>query len=279
MLVLFNGAWILLMVILTVGFFLLYVFTGTTTVNGRQILPPFGLKAPSGWVTALLFLVWIGLAIAIPCLYANRRLKNTRRLLTEKCDPPQFIAVMNRLLRRYRSGGLWVGLMLDLCTGYLNLRDLAAARQILADIRFFPDNRTGSLDRIAYYHCCFLVSYYEGDRKSAEWSLGCLKNAVDYARIREKERRRSGLLYENDVFLFNLKSGYCEDAGRVLNERFRNARTELEKVATQLTLGEVCRKEGREDEARAAFTYAAEHGNRLYFAGQARRALEKEPVA
>lgn len=270
---LFNGSSVLFVILFVVGFVLLNAFASTTVLNGRQVFPLFGLKAPNDFVSFMLFILWLALTILISYWYAIRKYKKLNNLLLEKCDPPQYINALDKLLRKRVPAALRTGLLLNLSTGFLSLRDAENAGRILCSITCFPNTRVNAANKVVYYSNFFTMSLYGGNVQNAALSLDYMKYALADGRIKGKDRQKSAITFQQDFLVFNVRNGNLEGAEQNFIEWFRNADTMFSKVNAQFSLGEVYLHSNKPDEARAAFAYAAEHGNKLYIAQKAREYL------
>ena len=208
--------------------------------------------------------------------YAYRRIDIS---ISDGCDPGPFIDAYSHLIVRVEKGVAMKGsaLWVRLSTGLFAAGRFSDALTALKKCELFTRTRSlkdsgRQLKMIYHANLCF--GYLAQDNiENAQRQRSAFEKEMFLLKARSKKRPVVQRTYRNMTCLLRMAGGDYDGAEEVFLEALKDAKSNYERVSAQYTLGKIYTNAGQKDKARGAFTYAAENGNKLYIAVQAREKL------
>ena len=271
---LFRSAKLLYVGLIILGCVPITLFFGLVNHNGKQVLPLFGLKANAVLWYILLF-GWIFVSAFLAEIYARIKYKKIADILTEECDPTRFILIIEKILKKRNLGKCKNGILINFSTAYLNLEHKDAVKQILDNIGYFANNRLGAINRVAYYNNLFCYYVSIKDLTNAEVVLNYMQESLEDKKLSETDRRRFYILYTEKTFSFQIAKGNFDGAEQIFRIMFEREKSMFAKVTAKFILGQIYLHYGRTEEAKSAFEYVIQHGNKLYNVQKAKQYLQE----
>ena len=221
------------------------------------------------------FIFWVFISAIIGNRYAIKINNDIFKILTQECNPPKYINIMETAMKGKRIGAYKTGVLLNLSTAYLNLEHKDAAKLILDTIGSrFPNTRLGAVNSVCYYHNMFYFYLYKNDLQKAEDALHAMKLCSENIKAK-KFRKSNDMAYTYNLCRLNMAKGQYEGSEQIIQDIFDRAKGMYAIVTYKLLLGQIYQHEGRTDEAKAAFEYVIEHGNKLYKVQEAKQCLQQ----
>lgn len=259
-------------------------YTYAIKVNGvyqqRNIFPygvNFNNQTLNRLCLLLLCLGWYLLSIAYFGHRARLQWNKTTDILLVDCDPPGFIEkVLPFAKKQNPNNNAHYEAGVSLSAAYLAAGQFEDAKLLLDSVymALFQTGRRAQRNKITYLSNLFVYNLQNNDWEECQTLLEQMEQTVPKMWGREKERCL--WQYQADKCLYDLKQGRFDGAEPLLNAMFSSAENELERVNIQYTLGNLYTHFGETQKAREAFTYAAQHGNCLAAALEARESLKPD---
>ena len=273
---LFKKSKALFWAILIVGMLIATAFCIDITVEGRQILPPFGI-APLGFTWAIVsFVILYVLSSVVAGRYERKLLRRIDALLVDECDPYSCIAEYEKILPRSTSN-MRTYVLLELCGGYLSAGNAETAKKHLETVTSFPKNKARNAS-YRFVHHSNMLSFHilTGDLDSAADHLEQMKEILDDGGngLGEMTRGQLNSHYNSQLYILNVANGVFEGAEEVFLKNLNEGTSRLSTVASRCRLGKVYLHYNRLDEAREAFEYVIENGNKTHHVTEAKELLE-----
>ena len=231
----------------------------------------------------LLIYLWAFICAFIFESIAIKKMNNINQVMTNDCDFHKYIATMNDLLQKngkYNTTKRAINrtrtyLLLNLSTAFLNIGDNATVAQVLSDVNYFPNNRTGAKSKVVYYNNLCLYYLRIKDIPSAAQALEQMNTALQNGKLRPLTRERYLTFYTGKQFLLNMENGNYDGCKPYFNALYDKETSVLGKVSAKFTLGKIYLHENRTAEAKQAFEYVIANGGASYYANQAKEYLNQ----
>jgi tetratricopeptide (TPR) repeat protein len=152
-----------------------------------------------------------------------------------------------------------------LSTAYLNNGDEEKALHALDSAHNLSKKRSKELDELFYYNNYFSYSMRINNLDDAKKALEQMQDILQNNNINDQMRSVFQLLYLRKIYFLKIANDDydgCEDFFKV---DYENAKTELERVASKYTLGQIYLAQGQNKEAIEAFTYVVSNGGATYY--------------
>lgn len=220
----------------------------------------------------ILLLAWVLLHAYISIQSNNK----TERILTHQCDPEAYIEKIIRLMndRSAKKNGRYMLIKrLQLCNG---LRASGKFEQMEAELPWQPVKPNTLANRlIALFHASLVLSVYlrHGDTEKAYAMIANIRGLLNNKRL----TRKSFSVYESNIKYYNalidMKCGMFGSVIEQLTHCFNSSDVPYTRASTQYYLGKAYLHFNQLEQARAAFQYTIDNGNKLYVVKLAREAL------
>ena len=267
MLRMFRSATLLYFGPIVLGALILSPFCATLTINGEKIFP-LGIK-PMHPVLALLILIIIIFASwVIATKYAAKLDNKILKIYTEECDPYTYISRYENILKR-RLGNERPFVLMYLSAGYLAIENAEKAKQILDSIKSFPYYIIRNVvNRFNFYNA--LCSYYlqVNDIPNAEKMLENMLSSLQNEKFPKLRYDETYNYYTDKQYSINVAKGVFSGAEEVFSIRYNREKSKLGKVVAKYQLGKIYMYYERFEEAKEAFEYVINNGNKTYYVGK-----------
>ncbi len=215
------------------------------------------------------FLIWMILTTRLAASLARRNLRKIIDILENECDPEKYTAILQRMAAIPNKDIFKNYITLKTCTGLVHMGRYDEAEKMLASLENAPAQSMGAANRYEYIRNRSAILLRQGEYGKVEEEISQLADLHDVSRDARYKRNASYQIeLYNAVMLAN--QGKYRDAEEALKELYDTAANELQRVTAQYRLGEAYLKAGKKEKAREAFQYAAEHGNKLHMAEEAK---------
>lgn len=212
----------------------------------------------------LFILVILSVTTAVIVLWLVRENSKNRKLmelLEQDCSPEAFVMETRTMLakeKKKKNSRKKEGLLI--CIG-VGLNAMGRYEEALCEMNsdHMPQKRCTKRNLAEYYHCLFLNYVELGRLDMAEDALADMKEATKTTGDRRLKNK-----YKQDVHLLNIARGNYENAKGIFLEEYSKARTKYERVCAAYILGVICSKIGSDEDAKEAFEYVVENGNKLH---------------
>lgn len=224
--------------------------------------------------------VWILVAALVINAIALVKMKRVIDILDNDCDPRRFIETLEKMLPNIgeRRNVAWVKSMviLNMSTGYLLDGEPESAKELIdrADFSRLWNKKTKNAYECGRYNnfCRYYI-----DKKDFANAKICLDTINELLKTREmpkSNRDKCQEIYAAYKYEYSMETGgSVEGQEQFYNLMFDKAVKQREKVRSKFMLGKVFLHEERKVEAKAAFEYVVEHGNKLCYVEQAKAFL------
>ena len=221
--------------------------------------------------------VWVFVSAVIAQCYFVKLHEKITDILTKECNPGNYIAFYEKILKRKSLGKFKSYVVLNLCTGYAISGDVEKEKCLLDSIRFFPDTRRGVADKVCYFNN--LAAYYINinNIEEAENALENMKLTLHEPKLYKSIYESFYSLYTSKTFALNLVKGNCAGVEEFFNIAFDKEKNKLGKVAAKYRLGILYTHLGETKKAAIAFEYVLQNGNKTYYVQKANEYLGRNP--
>ncbi|MEL7603639.1 MAG: hypothetical protein AAGU77_10845 [Bacillota bacterium] len=210
-------------------------------------------------------------------LLANRWMIKVLQILTHQCDPEAFIVKVQKLLqdRAARKRETYaLSLQLWLGQGLIQSGKYDEAQAVLPPMPVYPENAAKRQLAIMHASLFTTILLHRNLPDNAATAIEAMRSLADPTVMKRKLAPVQRIIAYSECLLTLQRRRY-EGAEEALLRFFDTAETPLNRVNIQYHLGELYVHFHQPEKARAAFQYAADHGNTLYAATQAREALSR----
>ena len=226
-----------------------------------------------GFLCLVFFAIWILIDAFIVSLYATKIYSKVHKILIDECNPIKFIEIMDKAMRRRPIGIYKTIILLNLSTAYWSLNNEVASKMILDGIVHFPHHKLGLDCRITYFNNLFYVFLSNNDLQNAEDVLNNIKITINDKHIAKANRDAWMTIYTEKLCMLNMAKGNYEGSEQIFCSMFERAKCMLTKIYAKFELGKIYLHYERKGEAKEAFEYVIEHGNKLYMVQEAKQYL------
>ena len=223
------------------------------------------------WMSFVVFciMVLISYTPIILVQIKNQRIINN---LLKECDPDPFIEAYTYISQRLagKKGNNYYYILLSI--GLVSSGRFDEALRMLEKCGSFVQNRAGRYQKALYHISLFDVYLGLENKDKAAYHHNICRERIP---MLPSKKIRSALTLgcDRNVYEMRMAGGDFNGTEDVFLDALKNAKSNYERVSAQYTLGRIYAHAGQIDKARAAFAYAAENGNKLYVAAQAREKL------
>lgn len=217
--------------------------------------------------------------------YRVTRLKTIESLLTEQCDPENYVRVMDELIDRLDDTKINtdVGIYeirlgfemywLRLTEGIIASGEFDEALDILKDLTAVEPEKDEKLYRLLCQHDLCSVYISLGSIQRASQHFGQFESIFNtlIARNKRKWEARHGCL----LCRLDMAKGVYEGAETIFTNAFESADTIFDSVNAKFYLGQIYLHIGNNARAKEALEYVIEHGNKLFIAEEAKARLKQ----
>ena len=142
------------------------------------------------------------------------------------------------------------------------------AKQLLDSINYFPDNKIGFCYKAIYYNN--LCAYYlqVNEIPDAEIMLENMLSALQNEKYPKQLYDLTYNAYTEKQYSINLAKGNYSGAEEVVSIQYNREKSKLGKVVAKYKLGKIYIHFERFDEAKEAFQYVIDSGNKTYYVGK-----------
>lgn len=225
----------------------------------------------------VLFAVVLFSWVVVYRLLAKRRNMKALQILTHQCDPEAFISKIQKLLQdrsaRKRPTYL-LGLQLLFVQGLIQSGKYAEAKAALPPAPVNPISVSHRMLAIMHASLFSYIFLHGGLFDNAVAAIEAMRSLADPKVLRKKYAAVQRTVSYSECLLA-LHRGQYEGMEVSLLRFFDTADSPLSRANVQANLGELYLQLNQPEKAKAAFHYAAEHGNKLYAAMLAREALNQ----
>ena len=261
-------------------FFLFQPFNFMVQMNGGK---PFFLNIHSlPFVLYILIMIaWFILAAIIATIFAAKINNKIVEILTQKCDPYEFIIRYEKILKK-PIGNMRTWVLLNLSSGYLTIGDLQKTIQIFDSNLEFKNNRAGILNKFIYFNnaCAYCLQGY--DIANAEIMLENMLESLKHEKFPKQQYDHYYNFYIEKQYAINVSKGNYTGAEEVFSIQFNREKTQLGKVAAKYNLGRVYLHLNNLEAAVVAFEYVVSNGNKTFYVGKSLEFLDQcksnEPI-
>jgi hypothetical protein len=206
---------------------------------------------------------------------AIRDYEHINRILTNDCDPERFINALSKQfhINHMSHKGLYNAVMLNICTGLGAAGRYEEMRNALNQI-VIPKGRRWLPHKFTYAHNLLVCCLELGDKDSSQKYMAEMKSILENEKFPKKLLQQYKEIYLQDECLRGINQDSSEEEQN-LKERFSNAKNQIQKVAIQFSLGAFYLKQSEKEQARQAFNYVIDYGNKLAVVAKARKCLEE----
>ena len=254
-------------------FFLFQPFDFMVQLNGGK---PFFLNTYSlpFALNLLVLIAWLLFDSAIATIFATKINNKIVEILTQKCDPYEFIVRYEKILKR-PIGNMRTWVLLNLSTGYLAIEDLQKTMRIFESNLEFKNNRTGIFNKCIYYNnaCAYCLQGY--DITNAEIMLEHMLEFLKHEKFPKQQYDHYYNRYTEKQYQINILKGNYNGAEEVFTIQFNREKDRLGKVTAKYNLGRVYLHLNKLEAAVAAFEYVASNGNKTYYVGKSLELLNQ----
>lgn len=222
----------------------------------------------------LLFLVWIVLTTKMAANMARKNMRNVINILENDCDPEKYIGILQGMAKIPNKEVFKNYLSLKICNGYIHMSKYNEAERMISGMANAPAETMGGNNRYEYMRSRLAITIYQGEYEKAEEMIQALKDLHDAVR---DEKTKRNITYQIKYYsaVMRMDQGNYDQAEEAMKELLDMATCTLQKVTAQSKLGELYAHFGKTEEAKEAFQYVIEHGNKLDAAVKAKEHLEK----
>ena len=210
-------------------------------------------------------------------LLVKHWMNNLLQILTHQCDPEAFTVKVQKLLQdrsaRKRAPHS-LNLLLLLGQGLIQSGKYDEAQAALPPQPVNPINVSHRMLAITHASLFTTIFLHHGLLDNAAAAIEAMRSLADPKALKKKYASVQRVIAFSECMLA-IKRGQYDGAEDTLLRLFDSAETPLSRVNTQYQLGELYVHFNQSEKAKAAFQYAAEHGNKLYAAALAREALSQ----
>ncbi len=206
---------------------------------------------------------------------AIRKMRGVLDILVEECDPERFLGYTGKMRNVENKEVYTTYMALNHARGLLYAGRMQESYTIIRGIQTFTKGRKGRLNNLFYLELLAetqlgLHAYEEADK-----SLALFKEMLGKTKLAADKRSRMELEYEQLQIALDLRKGLHEGAAEKLQAIFNKAGHELHRVTAKYHLGKAYMHFGQTREAREAFQYVIDHGNKLHIVTEAKDTLAK----
>lgn len=223
----------------------------------------------------LLFLmIFVFFAALIANRYAEKLHNKIVQLFLEECDPYQYIDRYQKILKR-RLGKIGAFVLVNLSSGYLAAGNPQKAKQILDSIGSFQENQFGLQNKSFYYNN--LCSYYlmMNDITNAEIMLENMLNSLQNEKFPKMQYYALYNCYTETRYEINIAKGNYVGTEDIFLIKYNREKSKLGKVESKYQLGKIYLHYNRIGEARSAFEYVINNGNKTYYVDESKELLNQ----
>ena len=225
-----------------------------------------------------LIAIWIYAVATIAEIYALKLNEKIIALLTEECNPKDYIAFYEKALKTKKFNKIKNFILLNLNTGYHSSGDAEESKRILDMVNGFPSTKSGAVNSVCYFNN--LAGYYLriNDLENAENTLGNMKEALKNPKLNRMNYEIYYQLYNSKNVILNMLRGNYGGAEDHFNILFDKEKSLLGKVSAKYSLGELYLRVGNNEKDMLAYEYVLQNGKETYYAKKASEYLGK-PLA
>ena len=226
-----------------------------------------GLKPWHPVISILAYIFSIAFSAKLAETYARKKHDKIYTILNDECDPQKFLQVYQKIVGRGTGKNRSFTYFYN-GYGYYELGDFQTARQQF-DLMYTTGlpKTFGAAQYIVFYHlyvCDILL--YENDIDNAEQALLLAMEAVKNPKLSKKGMAMSfGQYIMARQMRLNMEKGNYEGSEQFFTTSFEISDTIIKKVINKFHLGRVYLHYNRIVEAKAAFEYVKEHGNKTFY--------------
>ena len=215
----------------------------------------------------LIFIIIVFASAFISTVYAAKLNNKIVKIYTEECDPYTYINKYENILKR-GLGNARTFVLINLSSGYLTIENSEKAKQILDGIKSFPNNKRGIESQVVFYNN--LCSYYLqiNDIPNAEKMLENMLCFLQNEKFPKQRYDRTYNHYTDKQYSINIAKGIFNGAEEVFSIQFNREKTKLGKIFAKYQLGKIYIHFERFEEAKEAFEYVINNGNKTYYVGK-----------
>ncbi len=238
----------------------------------------FGPLIPNGFsflIYAAMVFGAVFLMLHVGKVYSRHITKRINDILDEECDPEKYLAAARDLWGKSEGSGR-ISYQLYLVNGLIFNGQYQEAKDILETVTKFPDSPYGKQLKAGYLYGLFNIAMLQEEAEKVEAYFKEYVRSLDEIKY-ENERNRQA--YERSVLMgrtaLNVKEGIYDDAEETYLRCFKEADKKLTRIESRYGLGKIYLHFKRYDEAKDAFNYVIENGNKLHAVTLAKEQLAK----
>ena len=234
----------------------------------RQVFPLFGLKPWHPAISVFVFIfsfVVFGMASEIYARKKHNKIITTK--LYNECDPQNFLQVYKKIVGR-GTGKMRSYTYYHNSSGYFYLGDFQTARQQL-DMMFasgLPKTKEAAQYLVFYHISMCDIFLFENDIDNAEKALSFAMESVKAPKLLKMDKTTNfGQHIMSRQIRLNMEKGNYDGAEQFFTTAFELSDTTMSKVVSKFHLGRVYLHSNRIEEAKAAFEYVINNGNKIFY--------------
>ena len=241
-------------------------------ITGIALLSVWGRFSGSLWY--LYSVIIISIAWWFSNTYAQKLSGKINNVLLQECNPIEYIAFYEKVLKKKNVKKIRNYILLNLSTGYHSIGNAEECKRALDTIKGFPNTRYGALNTVCFFNN--LAGYYMmiKDLENAEDTLNSMKSALGNPKLAKMHYESYYHFYISKNFVLNMAKGNYSGAEEHFSIFFDKEKNLLGKVAAKYYLGKVYIHLGDSEKAVSAFEYVVQNGNLTFYTQKAREYLD-----
>jgi tetratricopeptide (TPR) repeat protein len=224
-------------------------------------------------------ILWSLLNLAVFHIIAFRKFLKINKFL-DNCDLENFTANCEKMLKTYTKipkgpkRGI-TAIMLNLSTAYLwSGNSAAAAKILLMENYFFPNNKAGTEREFIYHNNLFRLYMQENDIPKATQALTQMEQILLTRKLTELDKHKYFNMFAEKRCMLNMANGNYDGCEQIFELAYEKGISTLSKVSAKYNLGKIYLHYGRTSDAKEAFEYVVSQGGSTYCKKKAIEQLE-----
>ena len=209
------------------------------------------------------------------CKIASIRYIHIYKNFFEKCDPLKYIETVQKEIDLNGNRSINITIKLDICVAYMELNRMDEAKEILDGIFEFPDNDYGLINRKLYYSSLLIYNISIHNIAKAEAVFNEMMDFIKNSNLYKHHLIDYDSVYKTYFNKLELLKGHYDGMEQYYMSQLKANDFMLNKVNTKSTLGKIYMHYNKTEEAKEAFEYVVQHGNKLYAVQKAKQYLEQ----
>jgi tetratricopeptide (TPR) repeat protein len=207
-----------------------------------------------------LLAVLLIIAVIVSMVIINNKILNT---IGMECDPEKCIKLLKARMKNSNKTGKQLTLLkISVCL--IAAGKIDEAVDIIQKLGEFSNNRMGNYARYVLCNNWFEIYMHRSNYQLAWKSLEKMNEMLDLSKFYSFEILKFRNMYIGNTLTLSIEQGNYENTEIFFTQLFDGTKTNSGKVEAKFILGKIYMLSGELDNAKEAFNYVINKGNKLY---------------